>query len=264
MLKYLQKIVKGVQPRIPESQCFYNNNEEALAYMRGSNRWPIILVERQFAQLILKHFGSRPALKILDLGTGPGWIPMLLAKAKPSWDITAVDYSAPMLDKAAQAATSQGHRIRWVRSLAEKTPFLNEQFDVVISHFAFSEFSNPEAVLKEMKRLTKKEGYIIIQDMERPKRWLSPFLELGGSLAHLFSARMRTQYRNSIKGCYTLSEFRALLEKCGLHGKAESIWSNACGLLLRGWMINEAGSSKTPSEANVKPDQNDIQQPLLI
>ena len=45
---------------------------------------------------------AKEQLKILDIGTGPGFFPMILAEA--GYHVTAVDYTPEMLEKAAENA----------------------------------------------------------------------------------------------------------------------------------------------------------------
>ncbi len=49
---------------------------------------------------------------------------------------------------------------------AENLPFLSSTFDIVMSRLAFHHFINPEVVFKEMKRVLKDNGKLVIVDME--------------------------------------------------------------------------------------------------
>src|SRR5258708_936589 len=50
-----------------------------------------------FVQRLLGFVGERENLNVVDLGTGPGSIPILIARSRPSWRITAVDAAEAML-----------------------------------------------------------------------------------------------------------------------------------------------------------------------
>jgi ubiquinone/menaquinone biosynthesis C-methylase UbiE len=101
-------------------------------------------------------------LHILDIGTGPGWLPVLLKEARPDWRVTALDASDLMLEEARTYAASRGIAIQWLKAYAENTGLSPNQFDLVLSHFAFHEFTDPAAVLCEMVRVTKDGGAILI------------------------------------------------------------------------------------------------------
>lgn len=55
-------------------------------------------------EVILDLFGHHPRLSILDLGTGSGAIALALAHERPTWQMTACDFSASALDIAQQNA----------------------------------------------------------------------------------------------------------------------------------------------------------------
>src|SRR5262249_157628 len=46
--------------------------------------------------------------RVLDLGTGPGWIPIELAERQPGWEIWGIDCSQDMLDRARSHAAAAG------------------------------------------------------------------------------------------------------------------------------------------------------------
>ncbi len=69
-------------------------------------------------------------IKILDIGTGPGFFPMILAEA--GYRVTAVDYTREMLHKAMENAGSLCERIDFYRMDAQNLGFEDNTFDVVI------------------------------------------------------------------------------------------------------------------------------------
>ena len=70
-------------------------------------------------------------LKILDVGTGPGFFAILLARA--GYDVTAVDYTEAMLEEAKKNAGTLSSKIRFQRMDAQKLDFPDGYFDAVIS-----------------------------------------------------------------------------------------------------------------------------------
>ena len=102
-------------------------NEKELA---GSQReaWLHVL-EEQFPEK------KKEEMKILDIGTGPGFFPMILSEA--GYTVTAVDYTEEMLEKAKENLgkyTKYGlERVTLQRMDAQNLEFADETFDVVIS-----------------------------------------------------------------------------------------------------------------------------------
>jgi methylase of polypeptide subunit release factors len=70
--------------RKPEDNKAYHKSSEVAAYVAASQRLLFSRIERLCARQILAQWGGHPLqLHILDIGTGPGWIPIVLKKARP-------------------------------------------------------------------------------------------------------------------------------------------------------------------------------------
>jgi len=210
-----KKKLKTFSERIPEAQDSYSDVEAAKSYIEASRSGPVALQERLFVRQILKKYGHNTYLKVLDLGTGPGWIPTLLAKARPQWKIVALDSSSAMLDYARKYSRLQNVVINWIQGQAEKTNLDRNQFDLVISHYAFHEFSNPKKVLIEMARVARHGGSIFMADLKRPSSWIMTLAKLWGIF---YSKAMREQYQSSLRASYTVREVREILMGIGMKG----------------------------------------------
>jgi ubiquinone/menaquinone biosynthesis C-methylase UbiE len=56
--------------------------------------------------------------------------------------------------------------LRVWRLNAEKTPFEDESFDAVLSYHSMHDMPNPDKVIKEMFRVCKKGGLVVISDLD--------------------------------------------------------------------------------------------------
>ena len=83
--------------------------------------------------LLTENFpGKEPAdIKILDVGTGPGFFAILLAEA--GYQVTAVDYTEEMLKEARQNAGELAENICWMVGDAQKLELDEEDFDAVVT-----------------------------------------------------------------------------------------------------------------------------------
>ena len=208
--------------RIQEETKLYQNPAEVSAYVKLSKSIAMVRLERNFAREILRHHGEKEHLEILDIGCGPAWISQALAKARPHWKVTCLDGSQGMLEAARKNAEAENIRMNYVHADAGKIPQADERFDLVISHFAFSEFPKPELCLKEMLRVTKKGGEIMIRDLRRPSHWVWNYLKFTSLFYYFGKAVMRRQFLDSLQGAYTESELASLVEKSlGKAGTAE-------------------------------------------
>ena len=106
---------------------------------------------------------EKEALRILDIGTGPGFFPMILAEA--GYHVTAVDYTPGMLEKAKENARKfigeKSQDIEFQRMDAQALEFADESFDVVISRNLTWNLPHPEAAYKEWLRVLKKGGKLL-------------------------------------------------------------------------------------------------------
>lgn len=92
--------------------------------------------------------------KILDVGCGTALY------SREFQDYTGIDPSKGMLEKA-KANVIQGK--------AEKLPFKDKSFDIIISISAIHNFENPKQAIKEMERVAKNK--IIITLLKRSNRF---------------------------------------------------------------------------------------------
>ena len=100
----------------------------------------------------------------LDLGCGPGIITESLAVE--AGEVIALDLSPEMIQRARQRCEKAGRRnVRFAIGKAEKLPFHNASFDVIVTRLTLHHFPDPEAVLSEMVRVLQPDGRIVIADI---------------------------------------------------------------------------------------------------
>lgn len=115
--------------------------------------------ERRARHVILRHLPQREDLKLLDVAIGDGvytgWLP-------EDWEIVGLDVSTVQLANC-RKRNSRSH-LRLILGEAEVLPFRDRQFDAVLSIGGFNHFHDPEAALREMVRVVKPGGPIVISD----------------------------------------------------------------------------------------------------
>ena len=107
-----------------------------------------------------------PRTRILDVGTGPGTVPIDLATAAPQLTIVGLDLSAPMIEHATAAARSAGceDRVTFVATDAGDMPFPDGSFDLVVSSMSQHHWSDVPAVVREIHRVLRPGGRAWIYD----------------------------------------------------------------------------------------------------
>jgi len=106
---------------------------------------------------------------VVDLGTGPGDIPLRLAAARPPWQIVAVDASAAMLELARKAiAVSRTGNIKLHQADVKATGLTTTSFDIVCSNSLLHHLPDGLPLWAEIKRLAKPGGLVFLRDLARP------------------------------------------------------------------------------------------------
>jgi ubiquinone/menaquinone biosynthesis C-methylase UbiE len=127
-------------------------------------------IMKDFYHLVVAEVLSKlPSGRILDIGTGPGDIPLEIAKSSKVLEIKAIDISPAMVDIAGQNSRKVGleQRVEFLPGSAEKIPFPDGYFDLVISSNSFHHWTEPQKCLKEIKRVLKYGGEAWIYDLRK-------------------------------------------------------------------------------------------------
>jgi len=97
--------------------------------------------------------------KILEAACGSGIMSSRIAKQGAA--VTLLDISVNALNIAKYNFNKAGVSAEFIRGDILNMPFKNETYDIVWNQGVLEHFDNPEKVLKEMGRVTKKGGFII-------------------------------------------------------------------------------------------------------
>jgi ubiquinone/menaquinone biosynthesis C-methylase UbiE len=90
--------------------------------------------------------------------------------------ITALDVSNEMLNVARKRAAKLSTDVCFLLGDAEILPFPDNSFDTVVSSFSTCTFPNSVAALREMRRVCKSEGKVLLLEHGRSDReWIARF-----------------------------------------------------------------------------------------
>ena len=115
----------------------------------------IFLCEQQ----IRRALNGRICRHVLDVGCGPGFFSVLLARL--GYEVTAVDYTENMLAEARKNAAHYGVDIDFRRMDAQKLDFEDGIFDLVISRNVLWNLEQPEQAYREWLRVLKPNGTVM-------------------------------------------------------------------------------------------------------
>jgi 2-polyprenyl-3-methyl-5-hydroxy-6-metoxy-1,4-benzoquinol methylase len=153
-----------MMPRVLEPELM-DDPEQALVYAQAD-------FEREnqgFVDRFREHFPDFFEGHVLDLGCGPGDIPIRFARALPACRITGVDASEPMIGLAGVAAKQAG--------LADRITFRCERFqgvalvepvDAAVSNSLLHHVPNPLQFWYRLRQLVKPGSPVFVMDLLRP------------------------------------------------------------------------------------------------
>jgi ubiquinone/menaquinone biosynthesis C-methylase UbiE len=157
--------------------------------------------------------------RMLDLGTGPAHIPMLVVERIADCTVLGVDLSTEMLNlaEAKRAASRHADRIDFQLADVKSLPFEDTSFDTVFSNTILHHIPEPGAMLREATRVLRPDGVLLIRDLYRPpdERRLDDLVALHAGDA---TPHQRQMFRNSLKAALTPDELRAMVAELGVHG----------------------------------------------
>jgi demethylmenaquinone methyltransferase/2-methoxy-6-polyprenyl-1,4-benzoquinol methylase len=121
----------------------------------------------------------RPGTRCLDIAGGTGDISRLLAKdAGPSGQVWLTDINGSMLGVGRDRLLDEGLMLPVAQCDAEKLPFPNDYFDLVTVAFGLRNMTHKDAALKEMRRVLKPGGRLMVLEFSKVWKPLAPLYDL--------------------------------------------------------------------------------------
>ncbi|MEM7233964.1 MAG: class I SAM-dependent methyltransferase, partial [Planctomycetota bacterium] len=149
--------------RTPEPEVM-SDELEAESYDEADFRRVNSAFVRRLGREVTKKRG-----RALDLGTGPGEIPLRFVESFPGWRVTAVDLSESMLERADQAKRTHRHgdRVEFVRADA-KSLATSTRYDLVFSNSLLHHLPNPDDLWAALPGYVMRGGQVVVMDLRRP------------------------------------------------------------------------------------------------
>ena len=161
---------------------------------------------------------------VLDAGGGTGrWSVRI---ARKGCKVVLMDASSGMLRIAAERISEEGlqRRITMKKGDITKTGYSDETFDVIFSEQTLFLFKEPDTLIKELSRVLKKNGRLVISAHNRYAQCLASLPEkptsenLDKARKLLLGERHSSMAKDGTMKIYSWSpqEFREILERNGL------------------------------------------------
>lgn len=150
--------------------------------------------------------------RVLDIGTGAGHT--AIAFAPKVQEVVAFDLTPQMLEETRRNTQAKGiTNLRTQQGAAEKLPFEDSSFEIVVCRLTTHHFANLSGALAEMARVLAPGGRLVIVDSSTPED-----KKLQEEINHLEKLRDPSHVRS-----YSGSEWQALIEAPGLGLKVKVV-----------------------------------------
>ncbi|MBC7186579.1 MAG: methyltransferase domain-containing protein [Calditrichaeota bacterium] len=125
---------------------------------------------RHFQALIIATIAPSPGQRVLDVGCGTGWAVRSVVQREPAAWACGLDISRAMLQEAVRRR-GPTTRAAFVQADSEHIPAKDASFDAVICSSSFHHYPAPVASLREMRRVLKQGGMLLLLETSREAFW---------------------------------------------------------------------------------------------
>jgi ubiquinone/menaquinone biosynthesis C-methylase UbiE len=155
--------------------------------------------------------------RMLDIGTGPGHIPIMICERIADAFVVGVDLAEHMLARAMRRrlASPYADRLDFHVADAKGLAYADASFDVVFSNTILHHIPDPRDILTGAKRVLKPGGVLLIRDLYRPAT-LGDLARLVEQHAGQATPYQRKLFSESLNAALTPDELRARAKEVGL------------------------------------------------
>ncbi|MEG4346919.1 class I SAM-dependent methyltransferase [Microcoleus sp. A003_D6] len=122
----------------------------------------------------LKWFGLADGMNVLEAGSGPGFFTEKLLELLPNSSVTAVEIDPVLHEKAVEYLHEKaGDRVNHVQASVADTGLAANTFDFAIARLLFVHLPDPVAAAREICRILKPGGKLVIVDSDADLFWLT-------------------------------------------------------------------------------------------
>ncbi|MDT0635237.1 class I SAM-dependent methyltransferase [Spectribacter hydrogenoxidans] len=144
-------------------------------------------VFEQGRQRALRKMGCQAGQHILEVGVGTG---LSLPQYPDGVRVTGIDVSEPMLERARRRLNGHADRIDLAVMDAQDLEYEDDSFDKVVAMYVASVVPDPDAMIREMKRVCRPGGELyIVNHFSRDRGMMAKLERVAAPLSELVGFR---------------------------------------------------------------------------
>ncbi len=126
--------------------------------------------EESFKRRLIERANIQPKMNVLDLGCGTGTLTVMLKQSAPMANVTGLDGDPQVLSIAQSKAEEANVNIKWDQGLANKLPYPDSSFDLVVSSLMIHHLTRADKLraFREVHRILRPAGWFRIVDFGKP------------------------------------------------------------------------------------------------
>lgn len=161
-IQYAVLAMRGHEPDAGKSLSAKSMVQKRFGGQSEEYNYHGLLSDRGNLDTIIKLAEISPADRVLDVGTGTGWLAAALSEI--AGELVASDLTAEMLHLA-RIKVGNRKNVSFVLADAENLPFSDSSFDVVTCRVAVHHIPRPRVAFTEMARVCSSMGRVVIMDI---------------------------------------------------------------------------------------------------
>ncbi|MDE7283779.1 MAG: class I SAM-dependent methyltransferase [Lachnospiraceae bacterium] len=140
-------------------------------HILDNKKYAGIIKDDNHLSLLLSLAGNREYNRILDIGTGTGYLAFPLAERFPTASVCGIDIAENIVMKNNAIVKEKGiTNLVFEVFDGLKYPFPDESFDLIVTRYAFHHFPNAADAIRQMNRILLKGGRVLVSDPLRNEK----------------------------------------------------------------------------------------------
>lgn len=135
-------------------------------------------LHRWWKHVCVKEAGIRSGDKVLDIASGTCDLAIRFGHiVGSSGEVWATDINRTMLSEGLRRLHATGTRAHVAQCDCEALPFADNTFDAAVVSFGLRNMTHKDRALREMTRVVRPGGRVLVLEFSRCRRWVKPFYD---------------------------------------------------------------------------------------